>query len=84
MVYRQVNIFGVEETNQDTIEKPKRKRPMTRPEAIKQLTELIEDRRSFDTGAEDTEVFRRDIEALRIAIAAINFLEGGANPWLTR
>ena len=84
MVYKQVNIFGAEETNQDTVEKKKKTRPMTRSDAIKQLAELIEDRRSFDTGTEDTEVFRRDVEALRIAIDALNFLEGGTNPWLKR
>lgn len=45
---------------------------MTRAEAIHQLEELVEDRKSFITGEEDHDAeFQKDIEALRFALHAL-------------
>ena len=51
---------------------------MTNKEAIKQLEELIQDRRNHVCEDDDiwwSEIWLRDIEALKIAISAIKRLE---------
>lgn len=46
---------------------------MTNEESIKQLEELIEDRKSFCEGDDEhDEIYRSDIEALRRAVTALD------------
>ena len=44
---------------------------MTIEEAKNQLEELIQDRKSFICGGDDDEIYKKDIEALQIAIQAL-------------
>lgn len=50
---------------------------MNRKEAIEQLKDLIDDRRSFiDKDTEEDSFYHKDIEALNIAITALEAQEG--------
>ena len=44
---------------------------MTIEEAKNQLEELIQDRKSFICGGDDDEIYKKDIEALQMAIQAL-------------
>lgn len=50
---------------------------MTHKEAVEQLRDLIQDRRSLMTDEEYSDIYERDIEALQLGIKAIEQAEKG-------